>query len=353
MSTRDRLLASLVAALWGVNFIAIHFSLEHYPPFFLVGLRFLVLAIPTVLFVKWPGVKLRWLLGYGLGFGILQFAFLYAGLEAGMPPGLASLVLQASAPFTVVIAALWLRERLTLVQGVGIGIACAGLGVIAAERAGTSALLPVILTLFGALGWAFGNICSRRANPVSPLGLTMWMSVVPPIPMIALSLVVEGPDAIWGSLSTAFTPEALPADLGLLYTAVLGTVVGSGIWTTLMKRNPSSRVAPFSMLVPVVGFTSAWVLLGDVPTWGDIVGGGIVVAGVAVATVAWRRRSRGGVGPGAASVPDPGSRASSEADVLGDPGVHRHGGRGGGVDRAGRAELGDLDHRIRRRERLG
>ncbi len=292
MSGRDRVLAGVVAALWGLNFVAIHFSLEHYPPFFLVGLRFLVLAIPTVLFVKWPGVKVRWLLGYGLGFGILQFAFLYAGMATGMPAGLASLVLQASAPFTVVLAAVWLRERITLVQGVGILVAIAGLGIIAAERAGVSALLPVILTLCGALGWAFGNICSRQAQPASPLRLTMWMSVVPPVPMIALSLLVEGPARVGESLATTFTLEALPAVLGLAYTVVLGTIVGSGIWVTLMKRNPSSRVAPFSMLVPVAGFLSAWLILGDVPTVGDLVGGAVVVGGVLVATVAWRPRRR-------------------------------------------------------------
>lgn len=293
VTSRDRLLAALVAVLWGVNFVAIHFSLEHYPPFFLVGLRFLVLAIPTVLFVKWPGVKVRWLLGYGLGFGILQFAFLYAGMQAGMPPGLASLVLQASAPFTVVLAALWLRERITVVQGIGVLIAVAGLGIIAAERAGTSALLPVVLTLCGALGWAFGNVCSRQARPVSPLGLTLWMSVVPPIPLIALSLLVEGPDLIGRSIVTTFTVEAIPAVLGLAYTVLLGTVVGSGIWVTLMKRNPSSRVAPFSMLVPVAGFTSAWLILGEVPNAGDLVGGAVVIAGVFIATTTWRpRRSR-------------------------------------------------------------
>jgi O-acetylserine/cysteine efflux transporter len=310
MPTRDRLLAVLVAVLWGVNFVAIHFSLEHYPPFFLVGLRFLVLAIPTVLFVKWPGVKVRWLLGYGLGFGILQFAFLYAGMAAGMPPGLASLVLQASAPFTVVLAAVWLRERLTLVQGIGILVAVAGLGIIAADRAQVSALLPVILTLCGALGWAFGNICSRQAQPTSPLGLTLWMSVVPPIPLIALSLVIEGPDAVWTSLATTFTPEALPAVLGLVYTVVIGTIVGSGIWVTLMKRNPSSKVAPFSMLVPVAGFTSAWLLLGEVPGPADLLGGAVVVAGVLLATLTWRRTSAPPPAPsaptGAGAGPGPG-----------------------------------------------
>ena len=290
MPPRDRLLAALVAVLWGVNFVAIHFSLEQYPPFFLVGLRFLLLAIPTVLFVKRPGVKFRWLLGYGVGFGILQFAFLYAGMSAGMPPGLASLVLQASAPFTVVLAAVWLRERLTIVQGVGIAVAVAGLGVIAAERAGVSALLPVILTLCGALGWAFGNICSRQAKPESPLRLTMWMSVIPPIPMIGLSLLIEGPDRIGESLATSFTPEALPAVLGLAYTVLIGTLVGSGIWVTLMKRNPSSRVAPFSMLVPVAGFTSAWLILGETPTPADLLGGAIVILGVLIATLTRRPR---------------------------------------------------------------
>ncbi|MDO9398940.1 MAG: EamA family transporter [Herbiconiux sp.] len=290
MPPRDRLLAALVAVLWGVNFVAIHFSLEQFPPLFLVGLRFFVIAVPTVLFVRWPGVKLRWLLGYGLGFGILQFAFLFTGMQAGMPPGLASLVLQASAPFTVVLAAVWLRERLTLLQGIGILIALAGLGLIAAERAGASALLPVILTLCGALGWAFGNVCSRQANPDSPLRLTLWMSVVPPIPMFALSLLIEGPERIGESLGTAFMPEAVPAWLGLAYTALLGTVVGSGIWTGLMKRNPSSRVAPFSMLVPVAGFTAAWLVLGETPTLGDLIGGAIVIAGVLLATLATRPR---------------------------------------------------------------
>ncbi|QJU55177.1 EamA family transporter [Herbiconiux sp. KACC 21604] len=292
MTTRDRLLAVLVAVLWGVNFVALHLSLEHFPPFFLVALRFAVIALPTVLFVKRPGVPLKWLLGYGLGFGILQFAFLFAAMDAGMPPGLASLVLQASAPFTVVLAAVWLRERLTAVQGVGIAVAVAGLGIIAAERAGVSALLPVVLTLCGALGWAFGNICSRQAKPENPLRLTLWMSVVPPLPMLALSLLVEGPDRIGESLATAFTPEAVPALIGLAYTALLATVVGTGIWTALMKRNPSSRVAPFSMLVPVAGFTSAWLILGDVPALGDLLGGAVVVAGVFIATVAWRPRRR-------------------------------------------------------------
>ena len=161
MPTRDRLLAAVVAALWGANFLAIHVGLQHFPPLFLAALRFAVIALPTVLLVPRPQVRLRWLLGYGLGFGTLQFLFLFVAMDIGMPTGLASLVLQASAPFTVVLGAVLLRERLTPRQGLGIGLAVLGLAAIAVARAQSAALLPVLLTLAGALGWALGNLCSR------------------------------------------------------------------------------------------------------------------------------------------------------------------------------------------------
>ena len=155
MPLRDRLLAGLVALIWGLNFAAIHWSLEQFPPFFLVALRFALLAVPTVLLVPRPGVPWRWVLGYGAGFGVLQFLFLYLAMDSGMPPGLASLVLQSSAPFTVVLGAVLLRERLNGRQAAGVGLAVAGLAGIAVHRAELGAgamLLPVVLTLCGGLG---------------------------------------------------------------------------------------------------------------------------------------------------------------------------------------------------------
>jgi O-acetylserine/cysteine efflux transporter len=124
---RDRLLAALVALLRGANFLAIHVGLDHFPPLFLAALRFAVIAVPTVLLVPRPRVRLRWLLGYGLGFGTVQFLFLFVAMDVGMPTGLASLVLQASAPFTVLLGAVLLRERISVRQAVGIALAVLGL----------------------------------------------------------------------------------------------------------------------------------------------------------------------------------------------------------------------------------
>ncbi len=283
MPLRARLLACLVAVVWGLNFPAIHVALEQFPPFFLVALRFALIAVPTVLLVPRPDVPLRWVVGYGAGFGVLQFLFLYLAMTVGMPTGLASLVLQSSAPFTVLLAGLLLRERLTARQLVGISVAVAGLGGIAAYRAdlgGGAMLLPVVLTLCGGLGWAVGNLCNRQARSAAPFRLMLWMTVVPPVPMLLVSLLVEGTGRIGGSLTTLASGRGALAVAGLLFTVVVATLGGSGIWTALMSRYPSSTVAPFSMLVPVVGIGSSWLLLGEPTSATELACGAVVVAGV-------------------------------------------------------------------------
>ncbi|SDF14664.1 EamA family transporter [Pseudonocardia oroxyli] len=284
MTARHRLLAAFVAALWGGNFLAIHYGLEHFPPLFLAGLRMLVIAIPTLLFVPRPQVPTKWLVGYGLGFGTVQFLFLFVAMDVGMPTGLASLVLQASAPFTVLLGALFLREKLSVRQGVGIGLAVLGLAAIAFSRAQSAALLPVLLTLCGALGWAFGNLCSRLAGPPKPMHLTLWMCVIPPIPLIGASLLTEGPWAGVRALGAAFSLDGLPGLGALVYLSVLATIVGSGIWTWLMRRYPAGVVAPYSLLVPVVGIALAALVLGERPSVTELVAAVVIVGGVLLGT---------------------------------------------------------------------
>jgi len=284
VTLRDRVLAVVVAALWGGNFLAIHYGLDHFPPLLLASLRFLVLAVPTVLFVRPPSVRWRWLIGYGLGFGTAQFAFLFLAMAGGLPTGLASLVLQASAPFTVLLGALLLRERLSRRQAIGIGAAVAGLVVIAVARSLVAPLLPLTLCLLGALGWALGNLCSRKAESDDPLRMMLWMSVVPPVPLFLLSWFVEGPKAIGAALAVAVTPAGVPGLAALGYLVLCATVLGQGIWTYLLSRYPAGVVAPYSLLVPVLGIALAFVLLAERPSWVELVAGVVIVGGVLFGT---------------------------------------------------------------------
>lgn len=297
MTTRDRLLGLTVVVLWGLNFIAIRVGLDHFPPFFFAALRFSVMAVPVILFVKFPKVPMRWFLLYAIGFGFGQFAFLFLAMDLGMPTGLASLVLQTSAPFTVLLGVLFLRERLVGAQLLGIVVAVAGIVVIGIDRAGHSAIglgivVPMLLTVAAGLSWAVGNVGSRlavssgSARPNDALRMTLWMSVVPPIPFLALSFATEGPAADLESLTSLGTTTGLIALAGLAYVVLLGTIAGSGLWTMLMKRYEASRVAPLSLLVPVVGISASWLLLGETPGWIEIFGAALVIAGCAAGVLA-------------------------------------------------------------------
>lgn len=291
MTTRDRLLGLTVVMVWGLNFIAIRVGLDHFPPLFFAALRFAVMALPVILFVRFPKVHLKWFLLYACGFGFGQFALLFLAMDNGMPTGLASLVLQTSAPFTVLLGVLFLRERLVPAQIVGIIVAVGGIVLIGVDRAGQStlgaaAVLPVGLTILAGLSWAFGNIGSRLSEPDDALRMTLWMSVIPPLPFLALSAGIEGPQAGIDALRSIGSDTGLIALAGLTYLVLLGTIAGSGLWTSLMKKYPASRVAPLSLLVPVVGISASWALLGETPTPVELAGAAVVITGCAVGVMA-------------------------------------------------------------------
>ncbi|CAG7590179.1 putative amino-acid metabolite efflux pump [Rhodococcus opacus] len=290
MTSRDRLLGLTVVVLWGLNFLAIRAGLDHFPPFFFAALRFFVIAIPVILFIPRPQVPPKWLLVYGLGFGVGQFAFLFWAMHVGMPTGLASLVLQSSAPFTVVLGAVLLRERLRPTQVCGLLVAMAGMTVIGWDRAQHAALLPVALTLLAGLSWALGNIGNRKAASDQPMRLMLWMCVIPPLPMLALSFGVEGPSAGWDSLTSSLDGNGPLALAGLAYIVILGTVAGSGLWTALLSRYPAGMVAPFSLLVPIVGIGASWLVLHEEPSILSLIGGAVVIAGAAATQVSGRVR---------------------------------------------------------------
>lgn len=270
-------LALVVVLVWGLNFVVIQIGLVGMPPLLFVAIRFLgiCLAVP---FVPRPKVRLRDLAAVGLLMSAGQFGFLYSALATGLASGMASLVLQAQALFTTVIAAAVLRERPRPVQLVGMGLAFLGLSVVSLGRTGATPLHGILLCLCAALSWGAGNVAARRCAGVSGLGRTVWGGLFVPLPLLGMSLVLEGPAAI----GEALTNLGAAALWSTLYTVVLASLVGYSIWNSLLGRYPAADVAPFALLVPVVGFLSGWVFLGERPNAASFLGGGFLLFGVAV-----------------------------------------------------------------------
>lgn len=279
VNLRDSALAAVVATIWGFNFLVIDWGMDGVPPLLFAAIRFAVVVFPAVLLVRRPEVPWRVLAGVGVFMSLGQFGFLYVSMHAGMPPGLAALVLQAQVIFTVLIAAGALRELPTPAQAGGVLLGSVGLAVVAVGRGGEVTLLALLLCTLGALSWGVGNVLARAARVPGGLGLTVWSAVFVPVPLAALSLLLDGPAAV----GAALTGLSWQAVVSTLYTAGLASLVGYAIFNSLLARHASSAVVPWILLAPAVAMVSAWLLLGQRPNGAESFGGLLLLAGVLVA----------------------------------------------------------------------
>lgn len=252
-------LAVLVTALWGVNFVVIDVGLDHLPPLLFCALRFLVAAVPAIFFVGLPRVSWRWIVGVGLALGVAKFGLLFIGMREGMPAGLSSLVLQIQAVFTALFAAVVLAERPGRRRLLGMAVALTGIAVAAVDEGTSGPLLGFVLVIAAAAFWGVSNVLTRKAAPPDPLSFMVWVSVVPVLPLLGLSLMFEGADPGMHALATLDWAGAG----AIVYVAWGATVLGFGIWGFLLRTYDASAVAPFSLLVPVFGMSSAALLLGE------------------------------------------------------------------------------------------
>ncbi len=303
------MLAAAVALVWGINFVVIDVGLGSFPPLLFAALRFTLVAFPAVLFVRRPAVPLRWVIGVGTFMSAGQFGLLFVAIHRGLPPGLASVVLPTQTVFTIALAVAFLGERPGRAQLAGATVAVGGVVLIALGRARGVPIGALLLCVGAAASWGVGNICNRRAQAPNALALLVWSSLVPPLPLLALSLAFEGSHEIGSAVENVGAGGLL----ALLYVVIVSTGFGFGAWTWLLGRHPASRVAPFTLLVPPVGIAAAWIALGQSPSTGELAGAAIILAGLALASSAVR------IPRPAARVPRPAARGRSgipRADVV-------------------------------------
>lgn len=285
MPLRHVALALLVVVIWGFNFVIIKLSVEALPPILAAGLRFVAAALPAIFFIRPPRTQWYYVMGFGLAFGFALYGFLNLAIAWGMSAGLSSLVLQTQAFFTMALAFLLLGERPSRFQLIGALIAFAGIGVIALERLAATALLPLGMVLMAALSWGVANVLTKKAGRVNALAFTVWGSLAAPVPLIGLSLLVEGQQVVLEALAGFSWSDA-----GLIaFLAYPATLLGGGIWSWLLGRHPASVVAPFTLLVPITGLLSGYLVLGETITWIEVGGAALVIAGLVVTV--WRGRA--------------------------------------------------------------
>lgn len=286
------LIALSIVVIWGLNFVVIAWGLEGVPPLLMGGLRFLLVASVGSLFFKRPNVPFVWWLAYAIPIGFLQFAFLFSAMAYGMPAGLASLALQAQALFTLFFAFLILKEAIKGYQLVAIFVAVSGLSLIALSHDPQAmTAIGFALTMAGAATWAMGNICTRSISNrgyKANVNLIVWSAWIPPIPFFLASLWLEGSERILNSLLN-FSAQSFAS---LVYLAVFATIIGYGLWSYLLARYPVAQIAPLSLGVPIVGLTSANLLLNESISALQWMGAALVLVGLLMNTFGGRMKAK-------------------------------------------------------------
>jgi O-acetylserine/cysteine efflux transporter len=284
LPSRHLLLTLAVVAVWGTNFVVIKWALGSLPPLLLGTLRFALAFAPAALFVARPACSWRLLAAYGALIGAGQFGLLFIAMRADITPGLASLVIQVQVFFTIALAMGLAGERVRGFQLLALGLAATGLAVIAWHTDASTTPLGLVLVLLAALSWAAGNLVAKRAGRVDMLGFMVWSSLFAVPPLLLLSLLLEGPQAIVQGLAAA-SPVVWAA---VLWQSLGNTLFGYGAWAWLLARHPAATITPMALLVPIFGMgASAYLLAEPLPAW-KLGAAALVMAGLAL-NLLWPR----------------------------------------------------------------
>lgn len=285
------MLALAVMVVWGTNFVVIKLALAQMPPLLFATLRFVVVLLPMVFFLPRPALPWRHLAAYGLLIGVGQFGLMFVALNGHISPGLASLVIQTQVFFTIGLAMLMAGESLQRVQWLALALGAAGLTVIMWHTDGNTTPLGLCLVLIAALSWACGNLVSRAAGRINMVAYVVWSSLFALPPLAALSLWVEGWDAVAAGLQQAdvFTWAAVA------WQAWGNSLFGYAAWGWLLSRYSAATITPMSLLVPLFGMGSSALFLGEgLPGW-KFLAASLVMLGLAL-NLLWpwwvRRRQR-------------------------------------------------------------
>lgn len=280
------LLAILITAIWGINFSVIKIGLSSVDPFILAGIRFTLCALPALLFIKKPDVPWRYIIGYGLVFGIGLWGLVNLGIKAGLSAGIASLLLQFSAFFTILLGSVVFKESLTRYQIAGFALACTGLLSIVFITDGSVTFSGTLLVLAGAIAWSIANIIIKRSATKQIFAFLVWSSAFSPLPLFLLDWLVNGSNGYTALVSHV----DYRAVLSILFQVYPNTLFGYWVWNSLLKQYPISTVAPLSLLVPVFGILGSMAIFGEAISSLKILALLLIISGLVVGLYGYRLR---------------------------------------------------------------
>lgn len=279
MKSGDLLLALLANVAWSLNFLAGKAGVEHFPPLLFSTLRFAVLLLLLLPWLRWQRGKMRQVLQIGAVLGVLHFSMIFIGLDASGDIASVAIAAQLYVPFSALLAVVWLRERLDRWRAAGIAVAFTGVLLIGFDPTVFAHLDALAWIVGAAMAMAVATILMRRLSGVGVFTLQVWIGAVATPSLFVMSLLLER-EQMEALRTAGWFDFAMP-----IYSAIGASLVGHGIVYYLLTRYPVSLITPLLLLAPVLAVLLGVLAWGDHPTWKLLLGGLMTLVGVAVVTV--------------------------------------------------------------------
>jgi len=276
MLKKDLLLAILVAAIWGANYSVIEMGLASLDPFLLTALRFTLCAIPLCFIIKKPRVNIKYVALYGLIFGVGLWGIANLAMFVGLPPGTASLLLQFSAFFTIILSIVFFQEKIQLIQYIGMALAIIGLVFILYSSNGELPIRGVALIILAAFSWSLCNIIVKKHKPTEMMSFIIWSSIFSALPLFIITYLING-SAPFLNLGNSLTIKAI---FSLCFQAYITTLFGYWVWNMLMKKYTAAAVAPISLLIPIFGIITSHFIFGEIINLTKLISTSLIIIGI-------------------------------------------------------------------------
>ena len=278
MTIRDLGLLTGLMALWGFNFSVIKLGVNQVDPLVLTAMRFTFAVFPLILFIKRPQVKWRYLISYGLTFGIGVWGLTTLSIDAGTSAGMVSLLLDMSVVSGLCIGYFCLKETLHFNQVFGAGLALIGLVIILVSKDGNITLPGLLFVLAASVFWSINGLIVKKTNTQSVFAFNLWAMLFAPIPLLVLAAMTHGLDAILLLPYQINTPALFSA----LFQAYPTTLLGYWLWNKMIVKYDLSSVAPMTLLVPVFAMIGGYYFYQEAITLALILAAGFILSGLLI-----------------------------------------------------------------------
>ena len=280
MNSKQILLALIVPITWGLGFTLAKIGMEQFPALLIMTIRFGIAGLILVWFTKPPWGHMREIFVVALIGSTIQYGLTYNGLK-GIDASTAAILVQLEGPILAIMGAFLLKEKLGITRVLGMGLAFIGVLIITGEPRLDGHLDSVILLIAGSAVWAVAQIMISRLKDLSGITILAWVAIMATPQMFVASLLIE--DGQWLAITTAsFIDWSI-----ILYLALIMTVLGYSVWYHLLSSVDVSKVSPFLMLLPITSIIAGIVLLDEKLTSSMILGGLLIMSGVASTLISW------------------------------------------------------------------